>query len=55
MHVSAVASVASNLAAEKSAAERKEDDDSITDEIAELRTPEVVKKTSEWVSYFQLI
>lgn len=50
--VSSVASAASDLSAEKSAAERKEEEDSITDEIAELRTPDVAKRASDWVSYF---
>lgn len=32
--------------------EEKADVDSITSEITELRTPEVVKKTPEWVGIF---
>lgn len=34
---------------EKTEADKKGDEDSITEEIAELRTPEASKKITEWV------
>lgn len=51
--MSTVVSEESGLAMDKPAAseiDKKYDDDSITEEIVESRTPEVVKRSSEWVS-----
>lgn len=52
--VQSVASRASGLSPEKAGLEKKDDTDSITEEIAEVRTPEVAKKHSEWVRYLLL-